>query len=115
MKKGYFWKRPLFALAIVLGFCLTAGSAVAGDQGEKTVQTKEGIRFDLLADWPIKKQGSAIGPISVEEYVGRKFGEVEGRFKALEERVANLEKRLRLLEEEARKKETLQSVEGQRP
>ena len=70
-------------------------------QGQKktVVKTKDGLHFNVPADWPIEERNGAVGPIPVEEYMPRKFAGMDSRLKTLEQQVAGFDLRLRVLEE----------------
>jgi hypothetical protein len=72
-------------------------------------KTQSGLHFQVPADWPIEERGGIVGPIPIEEYLGRKFSAVEARLRNLEQQLSAMEIRLRLLEEEAKKAKALQS------
>ena len=75
-------------------------SAVA--KVERSVVTRNGLRFNVPADWPIEQHGSAVGPISVEDYIVRKFKLMQSRMEADEQRLGVLERRLKALESRPR-------------
>ena len=97
-------------IALVLEVPL-AMSADTKDQGRSAtaLRTAEGLHFQLPDDWPVEKRGGVVGPIPVEEYLGRKFSAVESRLQQLEKQVSALELQVRLLEEQLSKAQRLQS------
>ena len=64
---------------------------------------KDGLRFQVPADWPIETRNGIVGPIPIEEYLGRKFKAMEGQLQLLGQQLSSIELRLRLLEEQAKK------------
>lgn len=66
-------------------------------------KTEEGLHFDVPPDWPIEKRGGVVGPIPIEEYLGRKFQALTSQLQALEQRFNGFDVRLRVLEEEMKK------------
>jgi hypothetical protein len=48
------------------------------------VKTEKGIRFAVPDDWPIEERNGAVAPVSVEEYVIKKFKEIEARLDQIE-------------------------------
>jgi hypothetical protein len=65
----------------------------------REVEGVPGVRFKLPADWPIEvRADGVISPISVEDYLARKFALVNTRIKTLEEQILELERRNQALE-----------------
>ena len=62
-------------------------------------KTKDGLHFQLPADWPVEKRGGMTVPIPIEEYLVQKFRVMESRFQAIEQRFNGFDIRLRALEE----------------
>lgn len=92
-----------------------AGQAIrAEEEPATTVVTREGLRFNLPADWPVEKRGGIVAPIPIEEYLARKFSALEKRLHEVEQRGAALELKLRVIEEELKqqKAEALRSSES---
>ena len=91
---------PLIVL-LASPFC-----AVAEEQKieDTVVKEQKGLRFNLPADWPIEVKNGVVGPIPIEEYLGRKFTALSGRIDALEERVGLLDKEVRIIEQELRRR-----------
>ncbi len=92
-------------ISLSLGLC--AGRAMAetpSSQASSTVvKKKDGLRFNVPPDWPVEERNGAVGPIPIEEYLGRKFSSLESRLRVLEQQVSAFELRLRVLEEDAKK------------
>lgn len=76
MKKGVIVMGAMTAL--FLGYALQARA----DDDPKRVE--KGIRFNVPPDWPVEEKGGGLAPMPVEEYVLKRFKEVEGRIEELQ-------------------------------
>ncbi len=83
-----------------LPFGWTANETEATDP--MVVKNYKGLQFKVPEDWPIEKVGNTIGPIPMEEYMSRKFADVNQRLKKQEEVLAKMEKRLETVERRKR-------------
>jgi hypothetical protein len=75
----------------------------AADRTEEPVtvrKTKEGLHFNLPADWPVERRGGVVAPVPVEEYLAKKFADLDARLQALEQRFNGFDVRLRVVEEQ---------------
>lgn len=91
------------------------GLADAADErasSKTVVKTKDGLHFNLPADWPVEKRDGVVAPIPMEEYLGRKFSTLENRVHLLEGQAGSLDLRLRVMEEQLKKQQRLQSGEA---
>ncbi len=97
--------RPAALIGVSLSLC--AGQALAempSSQASSTVvKKKDGLRFNVPPDWPVEERNGAVGPIPIEEYLGKKFSGLESRLRVLEQQVSAFELRLRVLEEDAKR------------
>ena len=91
---------PISGLMCVL---LLAPRAWAKDPSmtDDTVQVREveGHRLLLPNDWPVQRENSQVTPISTEEYLSLKFGQVRQEFASVETHLASLEQRIKRLEQ----------------
>lgn len=92
-------KTLIAAVLMVIGIS-SAGYAETAVREEETppaaapsLTTAEGIQFALPEDWPVVKRGGGVGPAPIEEYLAIKFGKIDARLKAVEERLAAMEKK----------------------
>lgn len=81
---------------------VAAGATDSKPSASTVVKTKEGLRFNVPADWPIEERNGAVGPIPIEEYLAMKFSGIESRLRTLESQISGFELRLRVLEEESK-------------
>ena len=91
--------------ALVLALCSAAGGLGAAEpnSAEGTVRkTKGGLQFQVPADWPIEERNGMVGPIPIEEYLGRKFKAIDAQLQGIEQRLSSVDLRLRVLEEQAK-------------
>ena len=89
---------------LALGAQMPAAAESASSEATASViKKKDGIRFNVPPDWPIEERNGAVGPIPIEEYLGRKFAALESRVRLLEQQVSALELRVRVAEEEAKR------------
>ena len=100
--------RPPKACAWLVTACLGSATVFAetpsGKEPPATVhKTEEGLHFDVPPDWPIEKRNGVVGPIPIEEYLGRKFQALTSQLQALEQRFNGFDVRLRVMEEEMKK------------
>lgn len=94
----------VFSVPLCL-LCVLCGVAGAEEpkSAEGTVRkTYGGHRFQVPADWPIEERNGLVGPIPIEEYLGRKFQTLEARLQMLDQQLTGLDVRLRVLEEQAK-------------
>ena len=94
------------AAAAVLALAARMPAAAESTSSEGTasvIKKKDGIRFNVPPDWPIEERNGAVGPIPIEEYLGKKFSALESRVRLLEQQVSALELRVRVAEEEAKR------------
>lgn len=61
---------------------------------EVVVKTWKGLRFTVPPDWPIEERNNVIAPIPIEEYLAKKFSEMENRLEALGRQMQTLEQRV---------------------
>jgi len=99
-----------FGKITVLGIMLVstafAGTSV-GDSDKTTelagsVKDTRGLRFSVPDDWPIERVGNTIGPISIEDYMSRKFAAVNEKLDKQQETITALEKRVEDVERRKR-------------
>ena len=107
----------LAALATLASVASNASAASAEDQNAQppstVIKTKSGLNFNVPADWPIEKRNGVVGPIPIEEYLGRKFSALENRLQSAERQASAMDLRLRVLEETLQKaSRRLQSSEA---
>ena len=106
----------LSVASLCLGMMIAASPASpiwAEDASQDAVtvrKTKDNLNFNLPPDWPVEKRGGVVGPIPVEEYLAKKFKELDAKLQAIEQRLSGLDIRLRVLEEAASKKTTSQTL-----
>lgn len=105
-----------FWLPIICGlWTIVCSVGWAADRAEEPVtvrKTKEGLHFNLPADWPVEKRGGVMAPIPVEEYLAKKFQELDARLQAIEQRFNGFDVRLRVVEEQLKaSSNTLQSID----
>ena len=67
-------------------------------------KTKDNLHFSLPPDWPIERRGGITAPIPVEEYLAKKFKELEAKLETMAQRLNSVDVRLRILEEDAKKR-----------
>ena len=89
----------LLSVTCVLGWSPRALAEQANDQPVTVRKSEEGLHFEVPPDWPIEKRNGVVGPIPIEEYMGRKFQGVERRLQELEKQTTALDLRLRVMEE----------------
>jgi len=104
MNKG---KSSVGSLVILLLVLLAGIPCVQADEGTdemnpNVVKKYRGLQFKVPEDWPIEKVGNTIGPIPIEEYMGRKFNDLNLRLKKQEDAMAAMEKRLEAVERRKR-------------
>ena len=63
------------------------------------VTTKGNMRYLSLKDWPVKRKDGIAAPVSLEEYLSMKFGQLRDAFTATNQRLGALEQKLKQLEE----------------
>ena len=78
--------------------------ARADDENEYTVKTEKNLRFQVPQDWPIEERNGVIGPIPIEEYLSRKFADVNVQLTSLNQQMNLLEARLQKTENQLREK-----------
>ena len=83
--EGIFWRKILKRTFLIFaaGWALISPMGAYADD-EASVKTEKGLRFAVPEDWPIEEHGGALAPISVEEYVARKFKAIETRLEIIE-------------------------------
>ena len=96
--------RHICAVAVVMawapvGWSEERSSASRSDD-DLMVQEEGGVRTLSLRDWPASRANGVIRPVSLEEYLSLKFGQVRDRFKEGEERLDALNRQLRRVEAE---------------
>lgn len=64
------------AAAFVLGLGVLSVSA-------EEPKTQKGLRFNVPDDWPVEKRGGGLAPVPVEEYVLKRFKQVQDDLDAL--------------------------------
>ncbi|MCM8812288.1 MAG: hypothetical protein NC910_04490 [Candidatus Omnitrophica bacterium] len=118
------WQSPILRGVFILGLlggiiaAMVCGPVAAGEERETNkpamvVKESRGIRFVLPADWPLEEKDGVVGPIPVEDYVGRKFSAAERRITDLEKRLEFLEKRLKAAEDELRARHHVEQNQNQ--
>ncbi|MBI4340942.1 MAG: hypothetical protein HY598_01525 [Candidatus Omnitrophica bacterium] len=92
-------------LGAALGFAPAplAAEPVPAEASSTVIKKKDGLRFNVPPDWPVEERNGAVGPIPIEEYLGRKFSSLESRLRVLEQQISSFELRLRVLEEEGKR------------
>ncbi len=55
----------------------------------KSQRTQEGLHFTVPEEWPIEKRGGVLSPMPVEEYVVKRFKEIESRITAISQDLSN--------------------------
>ena len=108
------WLKIATVCALALAWIPTAAQAEEEEQSPTVVRTSDGLKFAVPPDWPIEKRNGVVGPIPIEEYLGRKFGALDKKVQALEQKVGALESKVSALELKAKAK-PLQSQEGAAP
>ena len=106
MKQRRYPKLPALAFLVTafMGAAPVWAETPSAKEPAATVRkTEEGLHFDVPPDWPIEKRGGVIGPIPIEEYLGRKFQALTSQLQALEQRFNGFDVRLRVMEEEMKK------------
>ena len=90
-----------------LALASNASIASAEDQNNQppstVIKTNAGLNFNVPADWPIEKRNGVVGPIPIEEYLGRKFSALDSRLQSLERQASAMDLRLRVVEEALQK------------
>lgn len=61
----------------------------AGAAEPKSQRTQEGLHFTVPEEWPIEKRGGVLSPMPVEEYVIKRFQEIESRITAISQDLSN--------------------------
>ena len=98
------WIVPAFLVTAFMGVAPVWAETPSAKEPAATVRkTEEGLHFDVPPDWPIEKRGGVVGPIPIEEYLGRKFQALTSQLQALEQRFNGFDVRLRVMEEEMKK------------
>lgn len=114
-------RRAAWALAGLAWAVTLASPGVAEEpssQAGTVRKTSQGLHFNVPPDWPIEERGGVVAPIPIEEYLAKKFGAIEARLQALEQRFNGLDIRMRVLEEAIKAKAPaggLRSTEQQPP
>ena len=76
-----------------------------GEESAGVLKAKEGLRLNLPDDWPVQKRGTGRIPVTIEEYLVRKFGAMDKRIQRLEQQFTATDLRLRVMEEELKKQQ----------
>jgi len=116
-------KRGLFFLlgAVILVAAVVIVGAVAfaqdADYGSATVRkTKNNLNFQVPPDWPIEERAGMVAPIPIEEYLARKFQNLDLRLRTIEQSLNGFDLRIRVLEEKLKEKDLgLRSTEARFP
>ena len=112
--------RGCWPIRLAMIACLSAAAsavteAAGGKQKDDTpptvLKTRDGLRFELPADWPVEKRGGVVTPMPIEAYLSKKFTALEARLQSLEQQVSGLDVRVRVLEESVKRQSSMQSRE----
>ena len=101
----------LIASIFIAPSFLCAESKTQTDESAYVVESRGGLNFKVPEDWPLEKVGNAVGPVKIEEYLSKKFAEINNKLKTLEQQTNSFELRLRVLEE--KKEKRLKSTSGE--
>ena len=93
----------LVACGISLPSAPIAAEEAASTESATVKKSKDNLHFNLPPDWPIERRGGITAPIPVEEYLAKKFKELESKLNDMDQRLNSLDLRLRILEENAKK------------
>ena len=82
-----FFKKELVTLGIMilLFWAYCSGNQTAADEPKRM---EKGIKFNVPPNWPIEEKGGGLAPMPVEDYVLKRFKEIEGQLKELEKSLA---------------------------
>ena len=105
------WRQGGWSVVALMAGMHLALAAEEPALSKTTTKSKDGLHFNVPADWPVEKRDGVTAPIPVEEYLGRKFGSLDSRLRVVEEQTNSFELRLRVLEEQLKKQRRLQSGE----
>ena len=100
---GCIKRSPQLVAGLLAAVFLAAGPVEAAEtktSASTVVKTKEGLHFNVPADWPVEERNGAVGPVPVEEYLAMKFSGIESRLRTLEQQISGFDLRLRVLEED---------------
>ena len=108
-----------FLLAVEPGWSATQPNAEQGQEGttrqpgedvltddQMTIKNDTGHHLLVPNDWPIEHRGSIISPVSVDQYLSMKFGQVKEKFGETDRRLDALERQLKQSDED---RKTLQA------
>lgn len=115
MRRVLLWCAAGLVLAMPAVAAETKNTETKNDD-PTTVRTKDQLRFNLPTDWPIELRGngSAAGPVPIEQYLELKFKALETQLQVLDQRMNSLDLRLRVFEERE-KSQSLKSTEQRSP
>lgn len=68
----------------ILGLMIVGLANSRGETIPETTKTKKGLRFTVPEDWPVEERAGVVAPISVAEYVTKKFRDIESRLEKIE-------------------------------
>lgn len=75
--KGTYFVQCL-ALLVMAGVFFVAAGRLVAEQTE--IQTKKGLHFAVPTDWPVEEHAGIVAPVPVQDYVLKKFGEIQSEF-----------------------------------
>ena len=85
---------------LFLGAALAAAEDATLTDDTLTVRTEGAHRLLLPNDWPVEYKDGLVSPVSIEQYLSMKFGQVAGRLEEVNRRLASADQRLAALEEQ---------------
>ena len=69
-------------------------------EADLVVTTEGSMRYLSLKDWPVTRKNGIVTPVSLEEYLSMKFGQVRDSLNATTHRLEALERKFTQLEED---------------
>ena len=94
----------LVACGMSLPSAPIAAEEAASTESATVKKSKDNLHFNLPPDWPIERRGGITAPIPIEEYLAKKFKELESKLNDMDQRLNGLDLRLRIIEEDAKKR-----------
>jgi len=84
MKRNFSKIKVFLALGVILGFMFITANKSPSQTTQEPVK-KRGLLFTVPEDWPIEERGGVVAPIPIEEYVTRKFKDIESRLEKIKQ------------------------------
>jgi len=97
------WILAFLVLALFSGGgFVRAFAEIEEEENLITVETKEGLRFEVPSDRPIVKRNGVVAPIPMDEYLHQKMKTLLKRIDELDQKVEAVIDRVDRIEKEAR-------------